>query len=80
MSLFSFRELPHVVFLAEVIPASQSILEEECPAYCIIPGSEEHYFTAVMLHNTSVQLEDSTILPFDSSSMYRNLLTVKVRA
>ena len=38
------------MFLAEVIPASQSILEEECPAYCIIPGVEEDYFTAVMLH------------------------------
>lgn len=41
-------------------------------------GNEDCYFTAVMLKKSRVKLLKTEIIPFPSTSMMRNLLTVQV--
>lgn len=72
------REDPHVVFLQEVIPGSEEILQELCPLYHMIPGNDVEYYTAVMVKIGDVLVEETKILPFPNSVMLRNLLSVKV--
>lgn len=67
-----------MVFLQEVVPASLSVLQENCPDYRFFPGGNSDYFTAVMLRTRDVVYEESSIYPFFSSKMMRSLLKVKV--
>ncbi|XP_046350905.2 tyrosyl-DNA phosphodiesterase 2-like isoform X3 [Haliotis rufescens] len=73
------KEKPHVVFLQEVIPLTLPILSEGCGMYQVIPGGDNHYFTAIMLRVGHVQFEESSVTPFPTSMMLRNLLSVKCR-
>ena len=72
------REDPHVVFLQEVVGASQDILEDEFPMYHMVPSNTEGYFTMMMLKTGHVQVEESKIYEYPTSMMMRNLLSVKV--
>ncbi|KAL3891595.1 hypothetical protein ACJMK2_003851 [Sinanodonta woodiana] len=71
------KEKPHVVLLQEVVMETQKILEEKCPSYDFVPGGEKEYYTAILLQQNVTTLEDATVIPFYSSMMLRNLLTVK---
>ncbi|XP_046584288.1 tyrosyl-DNA phosphodiesterase 2-like [Haliotis rubra] len=73
------KEKPHVVFLQEVIRLTLPILADGCNMYQVIPGGDNHYFTAVMLRKGHAQYEDSSVTPFPTSRMLRNLLSVKCR-
>ncbi|XP_067667027.1 tyrosyl-DNA phosphodiesterase 2-like [Haliotis asinina] len=73
------KENPHIVFLQEVTPLTLPMLENGCSMYQVIPAGDIHYFTAVMLRVGHVVYEDSSVTPFHSSKMLRNLSTVKCR-
>lgn len=66
------------MFLQEIVPSNLAILEEECPNYQVIPAGDEAYFVGMMLRVGRVQFQDSSITPFYSSKMGRNMLQVKV--
>lgn len=73
------REEPHVVFLQELIPDAERIIEQRCPLYNIIPGGSEGYYVAMMLKSGAfARVEETKILPFTNTMMTRNLLAVKV--
>ncbi|KAK3576020.1 hypothetical protein CHS0354_014861 [Potamilus streckersoni] len=71
------KEKPHVVLLQEVVMETQKILEEKCPLYDLVPGGEKEYYTAILLQRNFATVEDAIVMPFYSSMMLRNLLTVK---
>ncbi|XP_046350895.2 tyrosyl-DNA phosphodiesterase 2-like isoform X1 [Haliotis rufescens] len=71
------KEKPHVVFLQEVTPLTLPILEDGCGMYQVIPGGDNHYFTAVMLRVGHVQFEDAVVTSFPTSKMLRNIITIK---
>lgn len=71
------KEDPHIVFLQEVVPDMEEILEDKLPTYHLIPAGDEGYFTVMLLKTGSVQVEETKILPFPSTMMMRNLLAVK---
>ncbi|XP_067667648.1 tyrosyl-DNA phosphodiesterase 2-like, partial [Haliotis asinina] len=73
------KEKPHVVFLQEVTSLTLPILAEGCSMYQVIPGGDKHYFTAIMLREGYAQYENSSVTPFPTSRMLRNLLSVKCR-
>ncbi|MBN3278157.1 TYDP2 phosphodiesterase, partial [Polyodon spathula] len=68
---------PDVVFLQEVVPPYLSYLKKRAVSYTIVEGNEDCYFTAVMLKKSRVKLLKTEIIPFPSTSMMRNLLTVQ---
>lgn len=77
-----------MVFLQEVVPSTYAILEELCPLYQIIPGSDSEsvgkdygdleYFTCMMMRPDFVSVENHRVTPFPQSSMMRNLLIANV--
>ncbi|XP_007525991.2 tyrosyl-DNA phosphodiesterase 2 [Erinaceus europaeus] len=67
---------PDVVFLQEVIPPYYSYLKKRARSYEIITGSEEGYFTAIMLKKSRVKFRSQEIIPFPNTQMMRNLLCV----
>ena len=78
---FLRREKPDVVFLQEVVQATEALLEKHCTDYMLVPGRRyeaDEYYTAVMLKMSTAQYQSRQIVPFTSSLMMRNLLMVKV--
>ena len=73
-----FRENPDVVFLQEVVPASEEIIAQKCPQYEFIPGGDIEYYTAIMLKRSSVERKSFKVTPFPNSVMMRNIITVSV--
>ncbi|XP_033744259.1 tyrosyl-DNA phosphodiesterase 2-like [Pecten maximus] len=73
------KENPHVVFLQEVTAKTQPILESNCPAYQIIPGGDEHYYTCMLMKVGQVEVIHHQTLPFPNTSMSRNLLLVQCK-
>ncbi|KAL4218066.1 Tyrosyl-DNA phosphodiesterase 2 [Mactra antiquata] len=72
------KEEPHVVFLQELIPDAERIIEQRCPLYNIIPAGSEGYYVAMMLKSGPlVRVEETRILPYPNTMMTRNLLAVK---
>ncbi|GAA6078343.1 tyrosyl-DNA phosphodiesterase 2 [Tachysurus ichikawai] len=69
---------PDVVFLQELIPQYLQYLKKRAVTYQIIEGNEEGYFTAMMLKKSRVKLQSSTIIPYPTTQMMRNLLCAKV--
>ena len=70
-----------MVFLQEVVGASEAILREGLSDYKMVCGgtpTTEGYYTAILLHKVHTILDDFTIIPFFSSQMGRNLLVVNV--
>ncbi|XP_066481005.1 tyrosyl-DNA phosphodiesterase 2 [Tiliqua scincoides] len=67
---------PDVVFLQEVIPEYFNYLQKRAVTYTIIPGNTDGYFSAIMLKKSRVKLLRSEIIPFPTTAMMRNLLTV----
>ena len=74
----SNREKPHVVFLQELIEPAEDIIGEKCPTYHCIPAHDENYYAAMLLKTGFVEVEESIVMPFPSSIMGRNVLSVKV--
>ncbi|XP_060721637.1 tyrosyl-DNA phosphodiesterase 2 [Tachysurus vachellii] len=69
---------PDVVFLQELIPQYLQYLKKRAVTYQIVEGNEEGYFTAIMLKKSRVKLQSSTIIPYPTTRMMRNLLCAKV--
>lgn len=70
---------PDVVLLQELIPPYVMYLKKRAVSYALIEGSEEGYFTGIMLKKSRVQLLKSEIVSFPSTQMMRNLLIAQVR-
>ncbi|XP_061676911.1 tyrosyl-DNA phosphodiesterase 2 isoform X2 [Syngnathoides biaculeatus] len=68
---------PDVVFLQELIPPYVQYLKKRAVSYLIIQGSEDGYFTGMMLKKTRVQLLESEIVPYPTTRMMRNLLVAQ---
>ncbi|XP_053322719.1 tyrosyl-DNA phosphodiesterase 2 [Spea bombifrons] len=69
---------PDIVFLQEVIPPYYEYLKKRAVSYQIIPGSEDGYFTAIMLKKSRVKLISQEIVSFPNTCMMRNLLIANV--
>jgi hypothetical protein len=67
-----------VVYLQEVVPESEEIIQEKCPMYHMIPANDEEYYCAMLLKTGHIQVEETKILPFQNTKMLRNLLAIKV--
>lgn len=70
---------PDVVLLQELIPPYVMYLKKRAVSYTLIEGSEEGYFTGIMLKKSRVQLLKSEIVSFPSTQMMRNLLIAQIR-
>lgn len=66
------------MFLQEVVPESEEIIQENCPMYHMIPGNDEGYYIAMMLKTGHTHVEETKILPYPNTTMMRNMLSVKV--
>ncbi|KAL3891596.1 hypothetical protein ACJMK2_003852 [Sinanodonta woodiana] len=71
------KKTPHVVLLQEVVMEMQQILEEKCPSYSLFSAGENNYYIAILLRRDCTVFEDKRITTFPSSTMFRNLLTIK---
>ncbi|XP_077405114.1 tyrosyl-DNA phosphodiesterase 2 isoform X1 [Vanacampus margaritifer] len=70
---------PDVVFLQELIPPYVQYLIKRAVSYTIIQaGSEDGYFTGMMLKKTRVKLLESQIVAYPTTQMMRNLLVAQV--
>lgn len=79
LPFLDYREKPDIVFLQEVVPNTCQYLKDLLPQYSFYLGSTtEDYFTATLLHSTTVHFDGQTIVPFPNTIMGRNLLCVKV--
>ena len=67
--------------LQEVVKGNEAVLRDSLRDYTFVcggTGSNEGYYTAVLLHKHYTLLDDYTIVPFYTSQMGRNLLVVNV--
>lgn len=69
---------PDVVFLQELIPAYIQYLKKRAVSYLFIEGSDDGYFTGIMLKKSRVKLLQSEIICYPTTQMMRNLLVAQV--
>ncbi|KAK4289355.1 hypothetical protein Pmani_037668 [Petrolisthes manimaculis] len=70
-------EKADIVLLQEVVPSTLSYLQDLLPQFVFIVGDTMEYFTATLLRRTTTHYDDHTIIPFDNTTMGRNLLSVQ---
>ncbi|KAA0710525.1 Tyrosyl-DNA phosphodiesterase 2 [Triplophysa tibetana] len=69
---------PDVVFLQELIPAYIQYLKKRAVSYLFVEGSDDGYFTGIMLKKSRVKLLESDIISYPTTQMMRNLIVAKV--
>ncbi|XP_059412566.1 tyrosyl-DNA phosphodiesterase 2-like [Carassius carassius] len=69
---------PDVVFLQELIPSYIQYLKKRAVSYLFVEGSDDGYFTAIMLKKSRVKLLESEIIGYPTTQMLRNLLVAQV--
>ncbi|TRY84388.1 hypothetical protein DNTS_025473 [Danionella cerebrum] len=69
---------PDVVFLQELIPCYIQYLKKRAVSYLFVEGSDDQYFTAIMLKRSSIKFVESEIIPYPTTQMLRNLLLAQV--
>lgn len=69
---------PDVVFLQELIPTYIQYLKKRAVSYLFVEGSDDGYFTAIMLKKSRVKLVESEIICYPTTQMLRNLLVAQV--
>ncbi|ROK35773.1 Tyrosyl-DNA phosphodiesterase 2 [Anabarilius grahami] len=69
---------PDVVFLQELIPTYIQYLKKRAVSYLFVEGSDDGYFTAIMLKKSRVKLLESEIICYPTTQMLRNLLVAQV--
>ncbi|XP_051519887.1 tyrosyl-DNA phosphodiesterase 2-like [Myxocyprinus asiaticus] len=69
---------PDVVFLQELIPVYIQYLKKRAVSYQFVEGSDDGYFTGIMLKKSRVKLLESEIICYPTTHMMRNLLVVWV--
>ncbi|VDH95245.1 tyrosyl-DNA phosphodiesterase 2 [Mytilus galloprovincialis] len=74
---FINSERPDVIFLQEVIVDTLEMLSRKCLDYTFIESAVESYFTVIMVKHKVVQVTDSKIIPFTSSTQGRTLQKVE---
>ncbi|XP_026084075.1 tyrosyl-DNA phosphodiesterase 2 isoform X1 [Carassius auratus] len=67
-----------VVLLQELVPGCLTILQNIMKDYQVLQGSEDGYFTAILLRKDRVQLLQSNIVKYPTTEMGRNLLIAHV--
>lgn len=71
-----------IVFLQEVVPESQTILEERMKNYLLLFGGSSDnsydYFTAIGLKKSRINCMHHEIVEFQHTDMNRNLITANV--
>ncbi|XP_043115990.1 tyrosyl-DNA phosphodiesterase 2-like [Puntigrus tetrazona] len=67
-----------VVLLQELIPGCLTMLEKIMKDYQFIQGSEDGYFTAILLRKDRVQFLESNIVKYPTTEMGRNLQIANV--
>ncbi|XP_062847358.1 tyrosyl-DNA phosphodiesterase 2 [Trichomycterus rosablanca] len=65
---------PDVVLLQELVPPYLNILKEVMTDYDFLQGSEDGYFSGILLRKSRVELLQSTIVKYPTTEMSRNLL------
>ncbi|XP_026084082.1 tyrosyl-DNA phosphodiesterase 2 isoform X2 [Carassius auratus] len=68
-----------VVLLQELVPGCLTILQNIMKDYQVLQGSEDGYFTAILLRKDRVQLLQSNIVKYPTTEMGRNLLIAHVK-
>ncbi|CAM4632971.1 unnamed protein product [Leuciscus chuanchicus] len=68
---------PDVVFLQELIPTYIQYLKKRAVSYLFVEGSDDGYFTAIMLKKSRVKLLESEIISYPTTQMLRNLLVAQ---
>lgn len=69
---------PDVVFLQELIPPYVQYLKKRAVSYLFFDGSDDGYFTGIMLRKSRVKFLESEIICFPTTQMMRNLLIAQV--
>ncbi|XP_016126298.1 tyrosyl-DNA phosphodiesterase 2 [Sinocyclocheilus grahami] len=69
---------PDVVFLQELIPSYIQYLKKRAVSYLFVEGSDDGYFTGIMLKKSRVKLLESEIVGYPTTQMLRNLLVAQV--
>ncbi|KTF81513.1 hypothetical protein cypCar_00035375 [Cyprinus carpio] len=69
---------PDVVFLQELIPSYIQYLKKRAVSYLFVEGSDDGYFTGIMLKKSRVKLLESEIICYPTTQMLRNLLVAQV--
>ncbi|XP_048057271.1 tyrosyl-DNA phosphodiesterase 2 [Megalobrama amblycephala] len=69
---------PDVVFLQELIPSYIQYLKKRAVSYLFVEGSDDGYFTAIMLKKSRIKLLESEIICYPTTQMLRNLLVAQV--
>nr|XP_023700324.1 uncharacterized protein LOC111860661 isoform X1 [Paramormyrops kingsleyae] len=69
---------PDVLLLQELVPEYLHCLKKHFVNYTFLQGSDEDYFSGIMLRKSRVQLLHSNIVKFRTTSMGRNLLLAYV--
>ncbi|XP_052433497.1 tyrosyl-DNA phosphodiesterase 2 isoform X1 [Carassius gibelio] len=67
-----------VVLLQELVPVSWKILKDIMKDYQFLQGSEDGYFTGILLRKDRVQFLQSNIVKYPTTEMGRNLLIAHV--
>uniref|UniRef100_A0A671SB21 Tyrosyl-DNA phosphodiesterase 2 n=1 Tax=Sinocyclocheilus anshuiensis TaxID=1608454 RepID=A0A671SB21_9TELE len=67
-----------VVLLQELVPVSWKILKNIMKDYQFLQGSEDGYFTGILLRKDRVQFLQSNIVKYPTTEMGRNLLIAHV--
>ncbi|KAL7886970.1 hypothetical protein AOLI_G00046910 [Acnodon oligacanthus] len=68
------KSLVDVVLLQELIPPYLKILQDIMKDYEFLEGSDNGYFTAILLRRSRVELLESNIVKYPTTEMTRNLL------
>ncbi|RXN22268.1 tyrosyl-DNA phosphodiesterase 2 [Labeo rohita] len=69
---------PDVVFLQELIPSYIQYLKKRAVSYLFVEGSEDGYFTGIMLKKSRTKFLESEIICYPTTQMLRNLLIAQV--
>ncbi|XP_043073886.1 tyrosyl-DNA phosphodiesterase 2 isoform X2 [Puntigrus tetrazona] len=69
---------PDVVFLQELIPSYIQYLKKRAVSYLFVEGSDDGYFTGIMLKKSRVKFLESEIICYPTTQMLRNLLVAQV--
>ncbi|XP_060778301.1 tyrosyl-DNA phosphodiesterase 2 [Neoarius graeffei] len=67
-----------VVLLQELVSPYLTILKEIMTDYEFLPGSEDGYFTGILLRKCRIELVQSNIVKYPTTEMGRNLLMAEV--
>ncbi len=73
-----YSEKADVIFLQEVVPAAEKLLDQTLSSYQIISAGNDGYYTMALLRCDTTKYKDHSVVPYYDSLMGRNLLKVKV--